>query len=82
MNNRTYRVIIRKEPEGSFTAIVPTLKGCITWGETIEEAMLMAKEAIEVMIESMEIHHIPIFDDSETIEYSVNIPVSQELVLA
>lgn len=82
MQNRTYRVIIRKEPEGSYTAIVPTLKGCITFGETIEEAMLMAKEAIEVMLESMEAHNISIFDDSETIEYSVNIPITQELVLA
>lgn len=82
MQNRTYRVIIRKEPEGSFTAIVPTLNGCITFGETIEEAMLMAKEAIEVMLESMEAHNIPISDDSETIEYSVNVPINQELVLA
>ena len=82
MQNRTYRVIIRKEPEGTFTAIVPTLKGCITWGETIEEAMIMAKEAIEVMLESMEFHHIPISDDSETVEYSVTVPVNHDLVLA
>jgi len=82
MQNRTYRVIIRKEPEGSYTAIVPTLKGCITWGETIEEAMLMAKEAIEVMIESMEANHIPIADDSETVEYSVSVPMNQPLALA
>ena len=82
MQNRTYRVIIRKEPEGSFTAIVPTLKGCITFGETIEEAMSMVKEAIEVMLESMETHNIPIADDSETIEYSVNVPVNQASVLA
>ena len=58
MQNRTYRVIIRAEPVGSFTAIVPTLKSCITFGETIEEAMLMVKEAIEVMLKSMEAHYI------------------------
>ena len=50
MKNLNYRVIIRKEPEGSYTAIVPTLKGCITWGETIEEAMKMAKELRLVII--------------------------------
>ena len=33
MKYHNYRVIIRKEPEGSYTAIVPTLKGCITWGK-------------------------------------------------
>ncbi|MEI7582216.1 type II toxin-antitoxin system HicB family antitoxin [Runella sp.] len=74
MKNLNYRVIIRKEPEGSYTAIVPTLKGCITWGETIEEAMKMAKEAIEVMIESMQAKGLEIPDDSETVEYSVNVP--------
>jgi antitoxin HicB len=74
MKNLNYRVIIRKEPEGTYTAIVPTLKGCITWGETIEEAMAMAREAIELMIETMQEHGLDIPDDSGTIEYSVNVP--------
>lgn len=73
MRNLNYRVIIRKEPEGAYTAIVPTLKGCITWEKTIEEAMKMAKEAIEVMIESMQAKGLEVPDDSETVEYSVNI---------
>ena len=49
--SKTYRVVLRKEPEGTYTAIVPALPGCITWGETIEHAMEMAKEAIEGYIE-------------------------------
>jgi predicted RNase H-like HicB family nuclease len=44
---RTYRIILRKEPEGSYTAMVPSLPGCITWGETIKHALEMAKDAIE-----------------------------------
>ncbi len=43
-----YRILLRKEPEGGFTVIVPSLPGCITYGETIEEAINMAKEAIEL----------------------------------
>ena len=33
--------------------IVPSLPGCLTFGNTIEEAIEMAKEAIEVYIESL-----------------------------
>ena len=51
-----YRVILRKEPEGGFTAIVPSLPGCITYGETIENSIEMAKEAIELYLESLKAH--------------------------
>lgn len=43
---RTFRIVLRKEPEGAYTALVPSLPGCITWGDTIEHALEMAKEAI------------------------------------
>jgi predicted RNase H-like HicB family nuclease len=32
--------------------IVPSLPGCVTYGDTIEEAIEMAKEAIELYLES------------------------------
>ena len=35
----SYRILVRKEPEGGYTVIVPSLPGCITYGETIEEAI-------------------------------------------
>ena len=38
----------QKEPEGGYTVIVPALKGCVTYGETIEKAADAAKEAIEL----------------------------------
>ena len=56
MDQISYRVLLRKEPEGGFTAIVPTLQGCISYGETIEEAIDMVKEAIEGYIESLRAH--------------------------
>ena len=53
MDQINYRVLLRKEPEGGYTAIVPTLPGCVTFGDTIEEAIVMAKEAIELYLESI-----------------------------
>lgn len=52
----SYRVLLRKEPEGGFTATIPSLPGCITFGETLEEAKVMAKEAIELYLESLQAH--------------------------
>ncbi|OGO75129.1 MAG: antitoxin HicB [Chloroflexi bacterium RIFOXYD12_FULL_57_15] len=55
-NNLNYEVIFRKEDEVGFTVIVPALPGCVTFGETLEEAEEMVKEAIELYLESMESH--------------------------
>jgi predicted RNase H-like HicB family nuclease len=42
-----YTVVIDAEPDGSaYNVSVPALPGCFTWGETFEEAMRMAREAI------------------------------------
>ncbi len=51
-----FRILLRKEPEGGYTVTVPSLPGCVTYGETIEESIKMAKEAIEVYIESLKAH--------------------------
>jgi len=53
MKPLSYRILLRKEPEGGYTVIVPSLPGCVTYGGTIEEAIEMAKEAIELYIESL-----------------------------
>jgi antitoxin HicB len=56
MKTVSYRILLRKEPEGGYTVVVPSLPGCVTYGETIEKAIEMAKEAIELYIESLKEH--------------------------
>jgi antitoxin HicB len=53
MNTANYKVLFREESEGGYTVLVPSLEGCITFGEDIEEAKENAKEAIELYIESL-----------------------------
>ncbi|MFB3765514.1 MAG: type II toxin-antitoxin system HicB family antitoxin [Methanotrichaceae archaeon] len=53
MKTLRYKVLIRPEIDGTYTVTVPSLPGCLTFGDTIEEAIEMAKEAIEVYIESL-----------------------------
>ena len=43
-----YRILLRKEPLGGYTVIVPSLPGCATYGKTIDEAIKMSNEAIEL----------------------------------
>lgn len=70
----SYRTVLRKEPEGGYTVIVPSLPGCVTYGETVEQAIAMAREAIEVYIESLRAHDEEIPTDAETLEYTLMMP--------
>lgn len=49
----TYRLLLHREPEGGYTVTVPVLPGCITYGEDIDEAIAMAKDAICLYIEEL-----------------------------
>ncbi len=69
----TYKILLHKEPEGGFTVTVPALPGCITYGEDVDEAIAMAKEAIELYIEALRERGETIPDDSNTLEYSLNL---------
>jgi predicted RNase H-like HicB family nuclease len=72
----TFKIHLNKEEEGGYMASVPSLPGCITQGETIEEAIEMAKEAIELYIEELKDRGEQIPDDSNTLEYSLNLELA------
>ncbi len=48
------RVILEPSEEGGYTALVPSLPGCISEGETREEALKNIKDAIELYLESID----------------------------
>ncbi|PNR93612.1 MULTISPECIES: type II toxin-antitoxin system HicB family antitoxin [unclassified Petrotoga] len=70
-----YRILLKKEAEGGYTVIVPVLPGCVTHGDTIEEAIKMAKEAIQLYIESLQEHGEEIPSEDETIEYTITVEI-------
>lgn len=53
---KRYSVVLQPEPEGAFTVTVPMLPGCITVGETIDEALTNARNVIQLFIESLAAH--------------------------
>ncbi|MGH3544758.1 MAG: type II toxin-antitoxin system HicB family antitoxin [Mycobacteriales bacterium] len=50
---REYEVRLEPQPEGGFTVFVPELPDVITEGDTREEALVMAKDAIDGYLETM-----------------------------
>ncbi len=49
-----FNVILEESGEGGYCVKVPALSGCYTQGETIDEAMTNAKEAIVCYLEGLE----------------------------
>jgi predicted RNase H-like HicB family nuclease len=49
-----FKVIIEPSEDGGFAVHVPALKGCHTQGETIEEALENAKDAIKTYLDTVE----------------------------
>ena len=48
-----YTVILEKGRESGYVAHVPALKGCVSQGDSREDAISNIKEAIEVYIEAL-----------------------------
>ena len=72
---RTFQVIrsgivfeLQPEPEGGYTVTVPSLPGCISCGETFEEAMEMIKDAMKDWLSVAREECVSIPDQFETIE--------------
>ncbi len=59
METHHYRVILEREEEGGYHAFCPTLKGCHSQGDTLEEALVNVREAIEAYLERLQKHGEP-----------------------
>ena len=51
-----YAVMIEQADDGSYSAYVPDLPGCVSCGDTQEEAEQLIKEAVALHIESLRQH--------------------------
>ena len=57
---RKYTVVLVPEEDGRFTVQVPALPGCVTQGDTREEALEMAKDLVQLYLEDLAAHGEPI----------------------
>jgi predicted RNase H-like HicB family nuclease len=56
---RRYTIILEHEAEGGYHAFCPALPGCHSQGETEDEAMANAAEAVGLYLESLAAHNEP-----------------------
>ena len=55
-----YRVLVEQDEDGFFVAEVPALPGCVSQGDTRQEALKNIREAIAGYLESLEAHQEPV----------------------
>jgi len=49
-----FKVVLEPSDEGGYTAYVPSLPGCISEGDNVENALANIREAIELYLEPVE----------------------------
>lgn len=59
----TRQVVIHPDEDGGYWVEVPSLPGCISEGDTVEEALENIKDAIQGYIASLQKHGEPIPDE-------------------
>ncbi len=64
------KVVLEPSDDGGFTVFVPALPGCISEGESKEDAIKNIREAIELYVEPVE-DDLPLSPEAEQIELAV-----------
>ena len=66
--------VFAEDPDGGYTVSVPELRGCVSQGNTFEEALSNIKEAIELYLEDeKEIRELKEYRPKS--EFLISIPV-------
>jgi predicted RNase H-like HicB family nuclease len=69
-----YTVILQRESDGGYVAVIPSLPGCVSQGDTREEALKNIEEAAELYIEDVQATGDPLLveDQREFIELNTS----------
>lgn len=71
-----YNVIFQSEPEGGYTVIVPSLRGCVTYGKNLEEARKMAIDAITGFVASLQEDGEEVPNDARSVMSTVDLRIA------
>lgn len=79
MQEYSFTILFEPAEEGGYVVTCPALPGLVTEGETLEEARVMAKNAIRAYLESLRKDGLPIPPDKkialEPVKESVTVPL-------
>ena len=77
MVRKYYKAIFEPQDEGGYTVTVPALPGCISEGDTYDEALENIQDAINLYLESLQADGLPIPEETNLI---VEIECSYEQI--
>jgi antitoxin HicB len=66
-----FKVLLEPDETGGYVVICPSLQGCYSQGETIEEALTNVREAIELCLDELRDCGEPLPDPSNVLIGSV-----------
>lgn len=70
-----FTVVFEHVAEGGFIARVPALPGCVTQGETLEEAERMVRDAVKGYCASLRKHRQPIPREIREVVESIEVAI-------
>jgi len=68
-----FKVFLEPDEDGGYVVVCPSLPGCYSQGESVEDALANIREAIELCLEDMHDHGEEVPDPSRTLIGSVVI---------
>ena len=77
-----FTVLLTPDSEdGGYVAECPIIPGCVSEGDTVEEALANIKEAIEGCLETMAAHQEALPEDQPTIVATVDVDVPKPVTV-
>lgn len=70
-----FTAVFEPAEEGGYVVTIPSLPGCVTEGDTLEEAVEMAKDAISAYVESLKKHKQPLPKESSSFVGVIDVPI-------
>ena len=71
-----YVAVIEKAADGSYSAYVPDLPGCVSSGDTLNEVRELIEQAVKLHVESLQLHGEPVPPPAATTHTVPAAPVS------
>ena len=69
----SYTVLLDPDPDGGYVVTVPAIPGTVTQGDTLDEALTMARDVIELMLDDYREQGLPLPDDVATEVHRVTL---------
>ncbi|MCL0066186.1 type II toxin-antitoxin system HicB family antitoxin [Dehalococcoidia bacterium] len=68
LNTYVFKVELEQEEDGRWSATVPALAGCFSWGHTREEALETIEENVRAWLEVLREKDIPLPEEADVVK--------------